>query len=250
MNNSNIKLPIATFINVVTVTIGSFLGLWLQQLLSPEMQRIIFQAIGLGTLIIGMKMAWKIPDGYTIIFIMSLILGGVMGELLGVQTFLNNLSDQLKTLLDIGEAQFTEGLVTAFLLFCVGSMVIIGAIEEGVKGDRELLLIKSILDGVSSIALASAYGIGVWFSIFPMLIFQGGLTMIAGKIAPFFTDNIVYQISAVGGVLIIGISIRLLNLGEINIENLLPGILVVVLMTWGYDYFKTQKSDPALANTE
>lgn len=205
------------------------------------MQSIIFQAIGLGTLIIGMKMAWKIPEGYTIIFIVSLILGGVFGELLGVQTFLNNLGDLLKEKLSIGEEKFTEGLVTAFLLFCVGSMVIIGAIEEGVKGKRELLLIKSILDGVSSIALASAYGIGVWFSIFPMLILQGGLTMIAGKIAHFFTDNIVYQISAVGGVLIIGISIRLLNLGSINIENLLPSILVVVLLTWVYDKLYAKK---------
>ncbi|MEL6945653.1 MAG: DUF554 domain-containing protein, partial [Bacteroidota bacterium] len=183
MNKKTTTLPIATFINVLTVTVGSFLGLWLQQLLSEEMQSIIFQAIGLGTLIIGLKMAWKIPEGYTLIFILSLIVGGIAGELLGVQLFLNNLGDQLKEILNIGEEKFTEGLVTAFLLFCIGSMVIVGAIEEGVQGKRELLLIKSVLDGVSSIALASAYGIGVWFSIFPMLILQGGLTMIAGKVA-------------------------------------------------------------------
>jgi len=243
LNTTTIKLPVATLINVFTITIGSFLGIWLQQLLSEEMQRIIFQAIGLGTLIIGMKMAWKIPEGYILIFIVSLILGGVLGELLGVQTFLNYLGDQLKEMFNIGEEKFTEGLVTAFLLFCVGSMVIVGAIEEGVQGKRELLLIKSILDGVSSIALASAYGIGVWFSIFPMLIFQGGLTMIAGRIASFFTDNIINQISAVGGVLIIGISIRLLDLGSINIENLLLSILVVILLTWAYDIIKKRKDN-------
>ena len=233
----NNKLPIATLINVVTITIGSFLGLWLQQLLTAEMQQIIFQAIGLGTLIIGIQMALKIPEGYMLIFIMSLIIGGLMGELVGLQTFLNNLGDTLKDSLSIGEAKFTEGLVTAFLLFCIGSMTLVGAIEEGVHGNRELLLVKSLLDGVSSIALASAYGIGVWFSIFPLLILQGGTTLIAARVAPYITDNIIHQITAVGGVLIIAISIRLMNLGTINIENLLPSLLVVVLITWGYDRF-------------
>ncbi|MEM9889043.1 MAG: DUF554 domain-containing protein [Bacteroidota bacterium] len=233
------KLPIATFINVATITVGSFLGLWLQQLLTTDMQQIIFQAIGLGTLIIGIQMALKIPSGYTLIFIMSLIIGGLLGELIGLQTFLNNLGDTLKNNLAIGEPKFTEGLVTAFLLFCIGSMTLVGAIEEGIQGKRELLLVKSLLDGVSSIALASAYGIGVWFSIFPLLLLQGGTTLLAAKVAPFITENIINQITAVGGVLIIAISIRLMNLGTINIENLLPSLVVATLITWAYDRFKS-----------
>ncbi|MEM0994484.1 MAG: DUF554 domain-containing protein, partial [Bacteroidota bacterium] len=230
----------ATFINVATITVGSFLGLWLQQLLTDDMQQIIFQAIGLGTIVIGIQMALKVPEGYMLIFIMSLIIGGLVGELLDLQDFLNGLGDQLKNSLSIGDATFTEGLVTAFLLFCIGSMTLVGAIEEGVQGNRELLLVKSLLDGVSSIALASAYGIGVWFSIFPLLILQGGTTLLAAKIAPFITDNILHQITAIGGVLIIAISIRLIDLGTINIENLLPALVVVVLITWAYDSFQNK----------
>jgi uncharacterized membrane protein YqgA involved in biofilm formation len=232
------RLPIATFVNVATVSLGCLLGLYLQQLFSIEYEKIIFQAIGLGTLIIGIMMGLRVPDGYMLIFILSLILGGITGEALGVDDFLNGLGETLKTTLSIGDAQFTEGLVTAFLLFCVGSMVIIGAIEEGVEGKRNLLLIKSILDGVASVALTAAYGVGVWFSVIPLLLFQGGLTLLAGKLAPFFTDNILNQITAVGGVLIVAISIRMMKLGEVNIENLLPSLVFVVVMTVLYDRFR------------
>lgn len=236
------KLPIATFVNVLTVSIGSLLGLWLQQLFSENFEQIIFQAIGLGTLVIGVQMALKVPEGYMLIFIVSLIIGGVIGEALGVQTALNNLSDLLKNSLSIGDAQFTEGLVTAFLLFCVGSMVIVGAIEEGVQGKRDLLLIKSILDGVASIALTAAYGVGVWFSVIPLLLFQGGLTLLAGRIHHFFTPTILDQITALGGVLIIAISIRLMKLGTVNIENLLPSLVIIVVLTVLYDGFKRKKA--------
>ncbi|MEM1327729.1 MAG: DUF554 domain-containing protein [Bacteroidota bacterium] len=237
------KLPIATFVNVATVSLGCLLGLYLQQLFSVEYEKIIFQAIGLGTIVIGIMMGLRVPDGYMLIFILSLILGGLTGEALSVDDFLAGLSDTLKNALSIGDEKFTEGLVTAFLLFCVGSMVIIGAIEEGVEGKRNLLLIKSILDGVSSVALTAAYGVGVWFSVIPLLIFQGGLTLLAGKLAPFFTDNILNQITAVGGVLIIAISIRMMKLGEINIENLLPSLIYVVVFTVLYDRFRPKSEE-------
>ncbi len=228
-------LPIGTFINMATVSVGSLIGLWLQQLFPANIQGIIFQAIGLGTLLIGIQMALKVPDGYLLLFIFSLILGGVIGELVHFDRFLSSFGEQIKQVFQVEDSRFSEGLVTAFLLFCIGSMTIVGAIEEGLQGKRELLLIKSTLDGISSIAFAAAYGIGVLFSIIPMLLLQGGLTVLARQMQRLFTPVIIAQLSAVGGVLIIAIGIRLLGLGEVNIENLLPALAVAVVLTRGME---------------
>jgi len=232
------RLPIGTFINMATIIIGSLIGLWLQQAFPLNIKVIIFQAIGLATLLIGIQMGLKMPDGYLLVLIFSLIIGGIIGESLHLDQQFQALGEGLKNMLNIGDEKFTEGLITACLLYCVGSMVIVGAIEEGISGNRELLMVKSTLDGVSSIAFASTYGIGVLFSIFPMLLIQGGMTLLANRIKHFFTPTIIAQLSAVGGLLILGIGIKLLNLGNINIENLLPSLIVVVFFTWIYDKWK------------
>jgi uncharacterized protein len=234
--------PIGTFINMGAVIAGSLLGLWLQQLFPPEIKTIIFQAIGLGTLVLGTKMALQIPDGHLLVFIFSLILGGVTGELLHLSEVLEQLSEQLKSWAQVEDSRFTEGLITAFLLYCVGSMTIVGAIEEGLRGHRELLMIKSTLDGISSIAFAATYGIGVLFSIFPMLLLQGGITLLARQVQRFFTPIIIGQLSAVGGALIIAIGIRLLELGQVNLENLLPALVVAVAMSWGLERYRRRRS--------
>lgn len=226
------RLPLGTLINMATVTVGSLIGLTLQQVFPPNIQAIIFQGIGLGTIVLGIMMSLKVPDGYLLNFIFSLILGGILGELLGVQVMLDGLGHWIQASIGLEDSRFTEGMVTAFLLFCVGSMTFVGAIEEGLKGNRELLLVKSTLDGIASIAFASTYGIGVWFSIFPMLIFQGGLTVLARQLEQLFTETMIAQLSAVGGALIIGIGINLLELGDINIENLLPALVVTLPLTW------------------
>lgn len=226
---------------MATVTIGSLIGMGLQSVFPPNIQTIIFQAIGLATLLLGIKMALKVPDGYLLVLIFSLIIGGVIGEAIQLNYWLQNMGELIKEGLHIQESQFTEGLLTAFLLFCVGSMTIVGAIEEGLEGKRELLLIKSTLDGISAIAFASTYGIGVLFSIVPMLIVQGGITIFAQRLKHFFTDIMLNQLNAVGGLLIIGIGIRLLNLGEINVENLLPSLLIVGVLTYFYERYLEKK---------
>lgn len=230
-------LPIGTLINMATVTVGSLIGLWLQQLFPPNIQDIIFQAIGLGTLVIGIQMALKVPNGYLLIFIFSLILGGVIGEAIQLSHLLDQMGESVKAIFQVEDSRFTEGLITAFLLFCIGSMTIVGAIEEGLQGKRELLLIKSTLDGISSIAFAATYGIGVLFSIFPMLILQGGVTILARQMERFFTPILIANLSATGGALIIAIGIRILNLGAINIENLLPALLVVLVLSLFYERY-------------
>lgn len=228
------QLPIGTFINVAAVALGSLIGLLLQNTFPANIQAIIFQAVGLSVMLIGIQMGFKIPDGYFLILVFSLIAGGIIGELLDINGQLQSWSEWVKDQFQIQDALFTEGLITAFLVYCVGSMTIVGAIEEGVSGKRSLLLIKSLLDGVGSIAFASTYGIGVLFSIFPMLIFQGGLTLLAKQLQFFFTPTMIAVLGAVGGLLILGIGINLLEIGTIAVENLLPSLVVAALLSWGY----------------
>lgn len=237
---SHSRLPIGTFINMATVTVGSLLGLWLQQLFTEDLQLIVFQALGLGTLVLGIKMSLNIPDGYLLIFIFSLIVGGLLGETVHLDDALVGAGDSIKGWIGVEDSNFTDGLIAAVVLFCIGSMTIVGSIEEGLEGKRELLLIKSMLDGVASIAFASTYGIGVLFSIFPMLLIQGSITLMAGRLRPFFTPTLIAQLAAVGGALIIGIGVRILGWGEINIENLLPSLLIVVVLTAGYERYTSQ----------
>ena len=239
-----IRWPIGTFINMGTVTLGSLLGLALQQAFPADVQAIIFQAIGLGTLVLGMMMCFKLPQGWMLFFLFSLILGGIIGQLLHIDVALRTGGDWLKEHLALGEGRFTEGLVTAFLLFCIGSMTIVGAVEEGLHNKRELLLVKSLLDGITSIAFAATYGIGVLFSILPMLIFQGGITVLAAKLERLFTPKLIDLLSAVGGALIIGIGINLLELRRVNVENLLPALLIAIGLAWARERYEQQRDSP------
>jgi uncharacterized protein len=236
--------PKATIINMITVTIGSLIGLWLKQFFSEDVQEIVFQAVGLGTLLIGISMALRLPEGYLLIFMFSLIIGAILGQMVRVDLAFNEVSEELKIFIGNGDATFSEGLITAFLLFCVGSMTIIGALEEGMHGKRELLYVKAMLDGFSSIALASTYGIGVLFSIIPMFLFQGGITVLANKLKSIFSRQVMDSLSAVGGILILGISFRLLKFGNIWLENLLPSLIIIVLLAFFYEKYQDAKVPP------
>lgn len=233
------SLPIGTFINVAAVIAGSILGLLLQQVFTEGMEQVVFQALGLGTILIGLKMALKLPDGYMLVCIFSLVLGGILGEWIHLDLLINSLSNSLKTLSGVQDSTFSEGMITAFLLFCIGSMTIVGAIEEGLNQKRELLIVKSTLDGFSSIALAASFGVGVLFSVIPLLLFQGGLTLSAKKLKSVFDPTTIDVLSSVGGLLILGISINILGLGNINLENLLPALLICILLTKGKLKFQT-----------
>ncbi len=223
------KLPIGTIINVLAIIIGGSLGLILNKNFPEKIKAIVFQAIGLFTIVIGLQMAIKTDNPLIMVF--SLIIGGIIGEFLNLEKKIDNASESIKLKLKIKDNGFTQGIVTSFLLFCVGSMTIVGSISEGISGDRTLLLTKSILDGFSSIALASSFGIGVIFSAFPVLVFQGGLTLLAGLFQNFINAQIITQLTAVGGVLILGIGINLLGIKKINVINLLPSLVIVVLIT-------------------
>lgn len=219
-----------TIINVGAVIVGSLVGLLINRRLPPRFISTVFQAIGLFTLFLGISMALKTDNILLLIF--SLVLGGLTGEVLRIDKGIERLSESLRKKLKTRNDRFSEGLITSFLLFCMGSMTILGAIEEGLGDEPNLLLAKSLMDGFSSIALASAMGIGVLFSVVPLLIYQGGITLFAAYFQEQATLLYINELTAAGGILLLGLGLSILDIKKINIVNLLPALLYILVLVY------------------
>ncbi|MBU8891377.1 MAG: DUF554 domain-containing protein [Bacteroidales bacterium] len=219
-----------TIINAAAILIGSLIGIALNKKLPERFIKIVFHAIGLFTLFIGFYMAMKTNNLF--LMVISIVTGGIIGEWINIDKYVNLFGDKMKSKLKSKNSRFSEGLVTAFLLFCMGSVTILGAIEEGLGGEPNLLLAKSVLDGVSSIALAAALGYGVAFSIIPLFIYQGGLTLFASHFGDFFAESIINELTAVGGLMLIGLGLNILEIKKIKILNMLPGLIVIVILIY------------------
>jgi uncharacterized membrane protein YqgA involved in biofilm formation len=217
-----------TLINAAAVIVGSTLGLIVQSRLPKKITKITFQGIGLFTLFMGIQMALK--TNQVLLMVFSIVLGSIIGELLNIEKHLNKIGEFIKSKTPAKTATFSEGFITAFLLFCMGSMSILGSIEDGLGHEPTLLLAKSVLDGFSSLALAATLGIGVLFSVFPLLIFQGGITLFAAYITNFLGNSIIVELSAVGGLLLIGLAINILEIKHIKVTNMLPSLLVILIL--------------------
>ncbi|MDD2279828.1 MAG: DUF554 domain-containing protein [Bacteroidales bacterium] len=219
-----------TLINVAAVIIGGGLGVLFHARLPKRIINAFFQAMGLFTLFLGFSMSLKTENPLLLVF--SLILGALAGTLLRLQDRIENLGTSIQAKLKLKGGQFSEGLVTAFLMFCMGSMTILGAIEEGLGGEPNLLLIKSLMDGFSSIALAAALGVGVIFSVVPLLIYQGGLTVLAAFLGDSLSNLMINELSAVGGILLIGLGITILDIKKIEVLNLIPALLFIMPLVY------------------
>lgn len=219
---------IGSIINAAAVVFGGGIGLFLGQRMPERFKTIYFQAIGLFTFAIGISMVWNMKDIFPIV--VSIALGALLGEWMKLEQKAEQLADILKKRLKLKNQAFSEGLTTSFLLFCVGSMTILGAIQEGTTGSSELLLTKSLMDGFSSILLASAFGISVIVSAIPLFLFQGGLTLLAAQLAPLLTSDIIQAISNTGGVLLIGLAINILEIKKLRIINMLPALIIIVIL--------------------
>lgn len=222
-------IPVGTIINSLAIIGGSLLGILFHHSLPSKIKTIVFQGLGLATILIGMQMALKAQNVLAVVF--SLLIGGIIGESLNLEERLEGLGEFIKSKLESKPEKFTEGFVAATLLYGIGSMAILGPIAEGLSGDKTILLTKSVLDGFSSIALASTYGMGVLFSFIPILIYQGSLTFLASGAQHFFSPIIMDQLTAVGGLLIVGISLGLLEIKKVKVANLLPALLIVVIFS-------------------
>ena len=219
-----------TIINAIAVIIGSFLGLILRSKLPKRITNTAFHGVGLFTIILGIIMAIKTSNFLIMIF--SIVIGALVGEIIDIDKWINIFGEWLKKIFKVKNERFSEGFITAFLLYCMGSMTILGAIEEGLGGTPNLLVAKSVLDGFSSIILAATMGIGVLFSFIPLLLFQGGLTLLASNMQNILTGSIINELSAVGGILLLGLGITILDIKKIKILNMLPSLIIVVILTY------------------
>ena len=219
-------LPLGSIVNALSVIIGSIIGIYFGSFLSEKIRKAVFQIIGLFTLALGMQMSIK--TNQFLILLVSLIIGTIIGESLSMEKGIESLSNKLKIKLQSDNKLFSEGLITAFLLYCVGSMTFIGSIEEGIHQDRTLMYTKSLMDGITSILLASSLGTGVLFSAIPLIIFQSALTLGAHYFESYLHPELITEISAVGGVIIIGIGLNILEITKIKVSNMLPTLLLII----------------------
>ncbi|MFB6291385.1 MAG: DUF554 domain-containing protein [Candidatus Bipolaricaulia bacterium] len=237
-----------TVINIVTVIIGSTVGLLVGKKLSEDLEDIVMKGLGLITLILGFRMALDTQNIF--VPLGSVVLGGIIGELGMIKTRLDGLGDYLERIFlkllpaDSPDGDFTKGFVTASLVFAVGPMTFLGAIQDGLTGNFKLLAIKAGLDGFASMIFAATLGVGVMFSVFTLFFYQGGITLLAffargGLEAEQVANSLaVGELSATGGILIIGIGLSLLEIKDVKVSNYLPAILlapaiVVILSSFG-----------------
>ncbi len=221
---------LGTLINVAAVIIGSIIGLVIHSRLPKKITDTAFHGVGLFTIILGVMMAVKTNN--LLIMIFSIVIGAIVGEIIDIDKKINVFGDWLKKKFKFKNERFSEGFITAFLLFCMGSMTILGAFEDGIYGTPNLLVAKSVLDGFSSIVLATTLGIGVLFSFIPLLFFQGGLTLFATNMQFVFTDVMINELTAVGGVILLGLGISILEIKKIRILNMLPSLIIVVILAY------------------
>jgi hypothetical protein len=221
---------LGTLINVLAVILGSIIGLIFHSRLPKKITNTAFHAVGLFTIILGFSMAIKTSNFLIMIF--SIVLGAIIGEIVDIERRINNFGEFLKRKLKTKNERFSEGFITAFLLYCMGSMTILGAIQEGIDGTPNLLVAKSVLDGFSSIVLAATLGIGVLFSFIPLLIFQGGITLFAANMQSFFTEIMIDELTAVGGIILLGLGITMLEIKKIRVLNMLPSLVIVVVLSY------------------
>ncbi|MCL4425849.1 MAG: DUF554 domain-containing protein [Firmicutes bacterium] len=219
---------IGTIINTLAVIVGGVLGTYLIKGIPDRIKATVIQGIGLSVIYIGMKTTWETRN--PVILIVSLALGGTAGELLHIEEGLEVMGNRLEKALAFGEGTFSKGFIMATLVYCVGAMAIMGSLQDGLTGRYDILLAKSALDGITAIIFSSTMGIGVAFSALPLLVYQGAISLLAQQIRPLLTEAVVAEMSAAGGLLILGIGINLLEVARIRVAALLPAIVAAAAL--------------------
>jgi len=239
---------LGTIVNVAAILVGGLAGLVLKKYLPKRITGTVMQGVGLAVLIIGisgaLSSAFRIADDgistdHILLMIISLAVGGLIGELIRIESRLDSFAKfcEKKLTKPSDDSTFTQGFVTATLVFCVGSMAIVGSMEDGINGNGDILFAKSTLDGISAMIFASTLGFGVLFSAVSVGVYQGIITVLAIFIAPYMSDTLVTQMSFVGSVLIVSIGLNMLQIAKIKTGNLLPAIFIpaiyhIILWIW------------------
>ncbi|GAJ26384.1 hypothetical protein JCM15457_1308 [Liquorilactobacillus sucicola DSM 21376 = JCM 15457] len=230
---------IGTLVNASAIAFGGIIGYSFQRLIPIKVQKTVLQAIGLGIIFIGFsgtlgKMLVIKNNELTvtgaIMLIVSLSAGAIIGELIDIDAWLNKLGAALARRFSRGQSsKFSEGFIISTLTVCIGAMAVVGALQDGLNHDPSILFTKSTIDFITVLLLASSYGIGVSFAALPVLLFEGGLTLLATVIKAFLTTDMLTGISLVGNTLIALIGINMLLDSKIKIANMLPSLVVVIL---------------------
>ena len=236
---------LGTIVNAVAVVGGGLIGASVGSAIKEKYKHTIMQGIGLSVMVIGLSMALEglsleRPGGFRgemlLLMIFSLVIGGIIGEWIDIEEKLDRLGGRIQKIFQKeGESStFSQGFVMASLIYCVGSMAIIGSIQEGLQHNSSTLFAKSVLDGVSAIVFASELGLGVAFSAVCVFAYQGAITLLASHLQPLLADWVVTEMSAVGGILIIGIGFTILEMKKFKVGNLLPSIFIPLLYSVVY----------------
>lgn len=217
-----------TFVNCGTVLIGSAVGLLLKKGIPKRIEELVMSAVGLSVLFIGIS---GLDDSKnTIVLILSMVLGTVIGSLLNIDKGVKKLGDlaekKLQKNRSEGQPSFSEGLVTSTLVFCVGAMTVVGSLQSGLTLDHSTIYSKAVLDLITSAILASSLGIGVMASIVPLFVYQGGIALLASVLEPILTETMIGEMSAVGSLLIVALALNLLKITNIKLMNMIPAIFM------------------------
>ncbi|NPA92958.1 MAG: DUF554 domain-containing protein [Chloroflexi bacterium] len=229
-----------TFINIATILLGGTLGLFFGARLPQRARETVVAGLGLFTAAIGLQMFFKTDNA--IIVLLSLLVGGLLGEWWRIETHLEHFGAWLEARFaggsneDENGSRFVKGFLTASLLFCVGPMTILGAMQDGLTGDYRLLAIKAVLDGFASLAFASTLGVGVLFSVLVVLLYQGGISLAAAQLQALLTPAMTNEMFAAGGVILLGLAVSsLLEIKPIRSGNLLPALGIAPVLVWVVD---------------
>jgi len=221
---------VGTLVNTATVIVGGTVGLLVGERLPDRLKRIVLTALGLITVWIGITMVTQ--GQKPLLIVAAVICGAVCGELLKLEEGITRLGEWLRRQAKSDAPQFVLGFVSASLLFCVGPMTIVGALEDGLRGDSTLLVTKAIMDGFAAIALASSMGAGVLFSCLTVLVVQGGLTLLGSHMQFALEPGVLQPLTAVGGILILGLALRLLDIKLVPVANFLPALIFIIPLAY------------------
>ena len=218
-----------TLVNCLTIILGCIVGLFIKGKVNEKISTTVMNALGLCTLYIGISGSLKCDD--PIQMIVSMAVGALIGEIIDIDKWLTKLGDYLESKFKKkdNKISISEGFVTSSLLFCVGAMAIVGSLESGLNGDNTTLYAKSVLDGVSSIIFSSTLGLGVFLSVFTVLIYQGSITLAASFVSGILSTSVITNMSVVGNLIIIGLGLNILGMTKIKVANLLPAIFIPII---------------------
>lgn len=223
---------IAAIINAIGIAIGGTLGTLFRGRISDRFTNTLMAAMGL--VIVGLGVQGAVGSDNTLCVVVSLALGAIIGEFLHIDRFLDGVGDKVMNLFKgkkFADGQFSEGFINASVLFVTGAMAILGSIEAGVNNNYSILITKTVIDTVVAVTMSSALGVGVVFSFAPVLIWEGLLTLLAGVVSPILGAEVITELSAVGGVVFIGMGINMTGITDrkINISNLIPALIIPII---------------------